>query len=428
MINVSGKRLLVLGGTSASLDVVKVAKKMGIYVIVVDDQETGVSKKIADESYVISTTDMNELKNLVKKLKIDGVFCGPSEFNIVNAMELCEICNLPFYATKKQWEICSNKENFKKLCHKFNVPCVPEYQLSEEFIDTDLQKIKYPVIVKPVDGCSSKGISVCYNELDLRNAIPLALKFSESKNFLVEKYITNDYGFGCRYIACNGEIYLSALNDRYTVDKSGGKAMISAAALFPSKKIKEFIKEINSNVIEMFKSIGIINGTFFMQALVDDDDKIYFHEMGLRLSGGLIYSMLEASCGFSDLKMMIRYAVGAPLSDEEELKKIDPYLNGKFIGSLCIPLNVGKISSIEGIDEIKKNNAVVDFLQYYDVGDVIEINKIGTLMQHFCRIKLMTNSREEYIENIKKIQSTLKIKDEVGNNLIYRYFDTERLK
>lgn len=428
MTDVTGKKLLVLGGTSASLDVVKEAKKMGVHVIVADDQESGVSKELADEACLVSTTDIKGLTKLIEKKNIDGVFCGPSEFNIVNTMNLCEAIQLPFYATRDQWNTCSNKESFKKMCRTFEVPCVPEYHLTEECRKEDLIKIKYPVIIKPVDGCSSKGLSVCWNEEELMNALPLAIQYSDSKKFIVEKYIMNDYGFGCRYIACDGEIYLSAVNDRYTVDPSGGNALISCAAIFPSKKVKLYIEQINHKVIKMFKAIGIKNGSFFMQALVDDDGGIYFHEMGLRLSGGLVYSMLEATCGFSDMKMMIRFALGGPFAAQEEIEKIDPYFHGNYAGSLCIPIKAGILNRIDGVDLIKADPAVLDLIQYYHIGDVITQDKIGTLMQHFCRIKLMTKSRKEYIDKVNWIQSVIKITDMNGEDMIYRYFDTSRLK
>ena len=38
MNDVSGKRLLILGGTSASLDLVKMAREMGVYTLVTDDR------------------------------------------------------------------------------------------------------------------------------------------------------------------------------------------------------------------------------------------------------------------------------------------------------------------------------------------------------------------------------------------------------
>lgn len=426
MIDLKGKKLLVLGGTSSTLELVKEAQKLGVHVTVVDDSETGVSKEIANESYIVSTTDMDNLKKIIEEKEIDGVFTGPSEFNLKNTMKICDILNLPFYVTEKQWDICSNKISFKDLCRSFNVGVVPEYDLTKNCLQEDLDKIKYPVIVKPVDGGGSRGLSICRDEKELKAAIPLALSSSISKKIIVEKYITSDHGFACRYIANDGEIYLTAVNDRYTVDLSGGKAMISSAAIFPSKEIDYFINEINPKIIEMFKSIGIRNGSFFMQALVEDEN-IFFHEMGLRLSGGLVYKMFEKTCGFSDLEMMIRYALGEKFATKTEINKINPYFNGYYTGSLNIPLREGIIGRISGIDEIKKDSSILDFVQYYNIGDEIISSDIGTLAQHFCRIKLILKNKEEFIEKINRVQDVLELEDEDGNDMVYRYFDTDRL-
>lgn len=423
-----GKKLLILGGTSG-IEIVKQAKRMGVYTIVADIEDTDPAKELADEAVHLSTTDFLGIKQLIKEKSIEGVFCGPSEFNLQNVMKVCEDNELPFYATHEQWNICQNKISFKKLCKKYNVPIIPEYHLTEELLEADLIKIIYPVIVKPADGRSSIGVSVCKNKEELLKAVPKAISSSKSKQFLVEKYITSDYGFGCRYIANEGEIYLSAVCDRYTVDELGGKALISSSAIFPSKKINQYIQEINSNVIAMFKSIGIKNGTFFMQALINqENNQIYFHEMGLRLSGGLIFSMLEASCGYNDVQMMIRYALGGPMATTAEIQKIDPYMHNHYIGSLTIPLKAGTIGKISGIEQIKANDKIIDFTQYYFNNDIIKPEYIGTLSQLFCRIKMMTNSIDEYKKTVDWIQKTIKILDIKGNDMIYRRFDTHRMK
>ena len=49
------KKLLVLGGTMSTLDVVKTAKHMGIEVTVADYLEDGIAKKEADHAAIIST-------------------------------------------------------------------------------------------------------------------------------------------------------------------------------------------------------------------------------------------------------------------------------------------------------------------------------------------------------------------------------------
>lgn len=64
-----GKKLLVLGGTSASYDLVKIAKSMGIYVIVTDNStQTSLTKNLADEIVSISTADICGLVDFVKKI------------------------------------------------------------------------------------------------------------------------------------------------------------------------------------------------------------------------------------------------------------------------------------------------------------------------------------------------------------------------
>ena len=94
---VKGKKLLVLGGTAASYDLVRQAKEMGAYTVVVDDRPTGVAKEIADEAAIISTTDIDALAAFVKEKNIDGVFCSPSEFQIRNTMQVCKKLGLPFW-------------------------------------------------------------------------------------------------------------------------------------------------------------------------------------------------------------------------------------------------------------------------------------------------------------------------------------------
>lgn len=94
----------------------------------------------------------------------------------------------------------------QKLCQQFDVPSVPGYEIHEEFDQADLSGIQYPVIVKPVDGSSSKGISVCENEQELRKAHPVALAFSKAKRVLVERFIDNggwDYLRGTSFATGN---------------------------------------------------------------------------------------------------------------------------------------------------------------------------------------------------------------------------------
>ena len=428
MNSIEGKKLLILGDTSTA-DIINNAKRMGVYTVVTGIHPASKTRQLADEAILIPSDDHEALAKYIRDNRIDGVMTGASEFQILKMIQLCEKVGLPVSVSEKQWNLCQNKSSFKNLCREFGVPVVPEYKLSIDMNSEDLAKIHYPVVVKPTDACSSKGLSICSNEEELKDAIPFAVAASDSGGFIVEKCITSDYGFGCRYIANEGEIYLSAVNDRYTVDEFDGRAHISAVSRFPSKMIDSFIKDINPNIVRMFKSIGLSNGTFFMQALIDqDDNQIYFHEMGLRLSGGLFHQVFETVCGYNDVQMMIRFALGGPMATPQEIQRIDPQMNGHVVGSISIPLKPGVIATNDGLYDIKECRQVIDITQYYSIGDEIKNECIGTLMQLFCRVKIMADSQEEYRRIISYVQNTIKVEDACGNDLVYRRFDTSRLR
>ena len=116
------------------------------------------------------------------------------------------------------------------------------------------------------------------------------------------------------------------------------------------------------------------------------------------------------------------------MATEEEMSRIDPYMHGHYVGSLSIPLKEGKISNIKGLDAVLSNPYVTGYVQYYHEGDEIRPEAIGTLAQHFCRVKMMTSSVDDYCELVSMIQDSVKITDSAGQDMIYRRFDIARLK
>ena len=69
------KKLLILGGTRISCEIVRKAKKMGVYTVVTDyyDETKSPAKQIADESFLVSCTDVDAVVSLIKEQNIDGV-------------------------------------------------------------------------------------------------------------------------------------------------------------------------------------------------------------------------------------------------------------------------------------------------------------------------------------------------------------------
>lgn len=427
-MELKGKKLLILGGTYASYNLVKTAKEMGIYTIVADYNESGVAKEIADEQVVISTTDYEKLVELIREREIDGVFCGPSEFNIRNMIRLAEMADLPCYASMQLWDQCANKDEFTSWCRQYGVDVPEEYDIHSDMTEQELSEIEYPIIIKPVDGSSSVGISVCQCDEEVMPAFEKAMEASSCKRVIAERYIDNGGEiFGARYLVQDGEAFPYLLIDTYVVDPFKRTSLISAFTLTPSKYSDYYLREMDDKVCAMIKGMGIRNGTVFFQSL-PYKGRIFFHEMGYRLSGGLIYKLTEPLMGINDMKMMVRYALGGECITKEEIDKIDLRCHGKIGAQLMIPLKVGTIGRVEGLDQVINLPDVTDFIQYYYVGDTIKERFIGTLQQHFGRFTLICDDEDAVVSRVQNIQKALRVFDVSGKEQNYMLFDCTRLK
>lgn len=426
---ITGKKLLILGGTSASLNLVELAKSMGAYTVVVDEADVSkrVSKQEADAHFEVSTTDIDDLKKLVAEEHIDGVFCGPSEFNIRNMIRLCEVSGLPCYTTMDQWNRCANKDEFTECCRKYGVDVPEEFDIHEGMTDAELDSIDYSIIIKPVDGCSSIGISVCRCKEEVMTAFQKAMDASTCKRIIAEKYIENGGEiFGARYLVQDGEAYPYLLIDTYVADPINRTSLISAFTLTPSKYSDYYMKNMDQQVRAMIKGMGIRKGTVFFQSL-PYKDRIYFHEMGYRLSGGMIYKLTEPLMGINDMKMMIRCALGGECITNEEVNQIDLKCQGRFGAQLMIPLNAGTIGNVSGLEKAVNLPVVTDFIKYNQIGDTVKKEFIGTLQQYFGRFTMIADSEEAITEAIMQIQSELGIYDNNGNKMNALQFDLSRL-
>lgn len=410
MKSLKGKKILILGGTAPCVHVTRFAMEMGAYVYVADNLPgKGPAKSIANEAVLISTNDYDTLVSFIKEKKIDCVLTGPGEFNIVNAMTVSKMAGLPFYCNKEQWDICQDKRHFKDFCKQYGLPGVPEYSVNDVLKERD-----FPVIVKPVDGCSSRGINICRNQEEYAMAKEAALKASKAGNILVEKYVDNGgVTIDAKYVVVDGRFHLEAIGDRHVLN--GG--LITSISFYPSKYINAFMEQVGPYVEKAFTAIGLRNGAFFFQA-IPDGDRIYIYEMGLRVSGGMIYNMTEATSGNNTLKMLIHFGATGTMCEEADEKKIDAGFNGKVASTMAFPLRIGKIGSYFGFDEVAKYPGVIDLTRYYNVGDELLQKHVNTLDQLFARIMVSADDKSSLMSLIRNIRNNTSVKNVEGEEMI----------
>ena len=423
-MNIKGKKLLVLGGVAMIAELVENAQNRGAYVIVADYYENSPAKRIADEAWLISTSDTEKLVEKCKEIGVDGVIAAFDDFNVGCAQKLSDSIGKPFYATGEQVNRTMNKENFKQLCRDTNVPTIPEFYLDDNLLRSDLDNMVYPIIVKPVDGSGARGITICYNEEELLEAYKFAKKISKSGNVIIEKYIVGDE-IGVNYILRDGEIFVSALHDRYMKKTNGNSVRLPVAYVYPSKYTKSYLKLENESVINMFRSIGMKNGTLFLQGCMEGEI-CHFYEMGYRLNGAKQYQILDKLCGFNPMEMIVNYSLTGKMSEEEIANKVNPEFP-KMCCTLSVLARPAKIKKIIGLEEIEKFEETIAITPWYKEGEEITKDALGTQKQIAVRITLCADDTQKLAEIIDKVYETLEILDDSGDSILLEQFDTKEL-
>ena len=419
--DLTGKRLLILGGMRISCEIVKKAQSMGIYTLVADYNkiEDSPGKQIADEAVDLSVIDVDAVVDYVKNNAIDGVFVGFNDMLLPYYAEICEKCGLPCYGTKHQFETLIAKDQYKDLCRRFGVPTIPEY-------DIDDDDIVFPVLVKPVDSSGSRGITICHNREELTIAVETGRKASKRGKVLVERYM-DGREVTVFWTFQDGNYYLSALANRHVKHNQGNDVIpLPVGYTFPSVYLPYYHEKVEENCKRMFRYLGLKDGMMFMQCKVDGDN-CYVYDLGYRLTVSLEYKILERVCGYNPLEMMIYHALTGKMGEESIAGKAVPeFKTPAFnVSCLCTP---GTIKDIVGIDEVKQMPEVEDVVIAHYPGETITEKMRGLLAQITIRVIGSVHDKNDLLAVMKRINDTIHIIGEKDEELLLpgiKYSDIE---
>ena len=383
-----GKKLLILGANPETIPLVEIAEGMGVRTIVTSSIPDDAAKKKASVSYDVDGLDVPGLIALARQEKVDGVLVGVADILVEPYCKVCEALDLPCYATEDIVKVFTQKDVFKATCEKYGIHGIPEFYLDTNMNREDLDRIVYPVMVKPVDGRSGIGMTVCYKEDELKQAIDTALQHSISKRFIVERYMQCD-DMGMYYTFKDGECSASCIYDRYTTDEQPGLSRVCLGGTYPSKHIDRYFERMHENACRMFKEIGIKNGVLMLSGFYENGE-FYVYDTGFRLQGEAPHLLMKAVHGFDQREMLIRYALTGSEGDVDLKKDDDALFRGKWAATLWFLLKEGRISRINGLDNILKDERIVANVQRLYEGDVVKNEWIGTETVSYTHLTLPT--------------------------------------
>ena len=409
---------MILGGSRISGEIIRRARAMGITTGVTDwyPVERSPAKQMADEAYVVNTSDMDAMETLIREHKFDGVVTGFTDSVLPYYADICARMGLPAYGTREQFEIFLNKRKYKDLMRSFDVPTIPEYRVDPARFEETAEGVAYPVLVKPGDSSGSRGITVCRGREELRSALEVAQRASERKEILVEQYLDGPEAT-IFWLFVNGEYFVTLLGNRYVKNSQPGFLPQLVGYTFPSALTPRFLAEDRPKMEAMFRSVGIRDGMMFMQCKVLDG-RCLVYDIGYRLTGSIEYHKLRALCGFDPMEMLIRFALTGDAGEPDIAKKADPYLGGGYTYNVTLLSRPGKIAAITGLEQVRAMPGVIHILVSHPEGEEITENMRGLLSQITVRVLGRADSVPQMRRDMLRIHDMVRILDPEGMDIM----------
>lgn len=418
-----GKSILIMGATSQTVPFITKAHEMGVKVYCADNSTTAIAKRYADYPLLIDCFDIDQLEIVVNEKSIDGIVLGCADVLLSPYEELCHRTGKPCYATREQVDTFGNKKGLKIKLKEYGLPYIPEFKVSGE--DTSIIKDEqFPIFVKPVDNCSSKGMSVCFKREDFSESVKKALDASRSKTILVERYMLCD-DISITYTFADGNIFVTSISDRYVNREQKGVGTITTALVYPSKYTKLYFDTIHEKACNMFRALGIKNGVLTMQSFVENG-QIMFYDPAFRTTGGQGYILYNYFGAVDQIRMLIEFALTGKMTND--IGKISTSCNfgSAWAVNLVVLIKTGTIKSIKGIEEAKRVPGVINVTQSHFEGDTVTGR--GTLDQTLARLHIVADTKEELSQAIDSVIRGVRVFDTEDNDMLLTQFDTKDLQ
>lgn len=396
------KRVLMLGGSLAQVPSIKKAKEMGLYVITCDYLPNNPGHQFADEYYNVSTTDKEGVLEIAKTLHIDGVVCYASDPAAPTAAYVAESLGLPT-SPYRSVDILCNKYKFRKFLKEHGF-CTPNVVSSKDFEELfhEVQQLKFPVIIKPVDSSGSKGVSILTKIEEFEEAFNAAKHFSRDGRIIVEECVESiGAPLAGDAFSVNGKLAFWAFSDDH-FDVNSNNPLAPVSETYPYTKSKIMQQRIVDEINRLLYLLDMKTVAYNIEVRIDANDSIYLMEVAPRNGGNGIPEVTKFATGVDMIEYTIKAALGMDCTDLQQ-KEVDGFWSTYMVHSN----KAGKFVRIDIDEEYKKNNYVAFETGFMPGDEVIAFSgsngAMGTMISKFSSYEEMMEKTYNFEKYVKVI-------------------------
>ncbi|MDI5875910.1 ATP-grasp domain-containing protein [Shewanella xiamenensis] len=395
------KNLLIVGAGVEACEGIRIAKEMGLKLVIADGNPSAPGLTMADWPIIASTYDGQAILAEVKKLQTQGV-------NIDGAIAMCAdvplsvaiVSNdlgLPGLSLESAFWV-SDKLAMKKRLQAEGIPIPRFADVSDKSILlSQANQISFPLIIKPVDSRGARGVQLIEMASELDSAWELAARESPTSRVMLEEYLEGPQ-FSTETLVDRGRYYTLGFADRNYewlprtkpfIIENGGDAPTGVSANIKA----EVIATVERAAAALGLNQGVAKGDMVYTA---QGAKVI--EIAGRLSGGFFSTtQIPLATGVNFIEKAIKLALGEPLTTEEVTAKYQ-----RAVAIRYLDLAPGRVRHIYGVSQANQAIGVEMLTLFIAPGSVIY-----PLANHTQRAGFAIASADNKTDAIARAQAAL---------------------
>ena len=398
-------KALVLAGSCSQVVLLNQLRERGIETVLADNNPNAVAITYADKFIRVNILDVDAVKEIVINEKVDFLIAVCADQVLLTVAKISEELGLPCYIDYDTACKVSDKGHMKDIFSKNDIPTSKHVFMSE----LDIQKItemEYPLVVKPVDAYSSKGVRKAVNESELRQYFQEAAAISRSGVVIIEEFVEGAE-LTVDFQIIDGKAHLLSVSNTEKVNYKD--RFLAFRTRFPASVSDDTIKRVAIIGQKIADAFHLKNTPMLVQLLTNDKKESVL-EFCARTGGGAKYLLIKAATGFDPIQAVIDLTLGNPVTIEG-IKPKSKYVTNEFLYA-----NSGVFDHLEGFEELKREGVIAEFWQFKWQG--AEIKSAISSSDRVASVTIYSETYEELVEKHNQIASTIKIIDKNGDDIM----------
>lgn len=400
------KALVVAGGVP-QIELIKQLKDRDIETVLADGSPNAVARPFADQFYHVNIFDVDAIKSIAEEEKVDFLLTVCADQVLLVVAQVSEMLDLPCYIDYQTGVNVSDKIRMKQIFKEAGIPTTDYVETTRLDMDS-IVKLRYPLVVKPVDAYSSKGVRKAKNELELAQFYHEASEISRSGGVIVEEYFDGDE-ISVDGFVLGGKAHVLLVSNSEKVEDSD--RFVIFRGRYPVSASENVLCQIEEIAQKIADSFGLVNSPLLIQLLYNGD-KVSVLEFCARTGGNMKWLLIKHSCGVD----VIRATIDITLGFTPDLRTKDT--RNKIVVNDFIYCKSGIFDHFEGFEEAVEQGLINEFHPVRIKGT--EMHGVTSSSDRIAGMNIVADSIEEFNEKERRILASVRVVDVNGSDIMRR--------